>query len=322
MLLAPLSCGNSLFELEMSYPYHSASPPFWGVGDQQTHDYLQQQVMEHHQSSISPEGFQQQLSPVESAISTEHYGTPHHPQQPLPPTPVYQTPQTIELQLHEPLPQGQLHFDNINETHFQQENTENRRRVSSGRAASRTGDETRSSTSPSSRGAGPSRVPHGKTHAQSHPYSRPSTTSPTARATSSRNSGARASSSSARAQPQESETLGERSTRLHRSVPPTPTVESSLVSSCPTSALHSWRVPLPMHSSESVDQQVAGSRASAALNVRVPRYAALSSPLLVLGESSYYLFSPIFPRVCHLVLKHKPPLSKTWQPVRLHQTLR
>ncbi|KAI0088995.1 hypothetical protein BDY19DRAFT_947182 [Irpex rosettiformis] len=250
MSLAPLLGGSPV---TMSYQYppyavnysnHSTPPSnsFWDVEQQH------QDVME-ASTSISPQVFQQQLSPMDSPISLDHQ---QHQQPQQHASPSYEPPSTIQIQ--ERVQPSQFRFENIDESHFlqQQEDSTETCPQSTGKAVSRVSEEMRKSTSPSSAGAGPSRVPHGKMRAQSHPYRRRSAASPTVDA-SSRSAGMRAASSSTRAEKRDSEALGERSSQLRRDVPPT--VGSSMALSCPASATHMWRIS-PHSNAESGDKSV------------------------------------------------------------------
>lgn len=284
MLLAPLHGGSQVI---MSYQYppypadysnHSTPPSFW---EQQAQNIMDASP---GSTSISPEVFQQQLSPVDSPISLDH----HHHQQPLQQaSPSYEPLPTIQIQ--ERVQPSQFRFENIDESHFlpQQEDGTEVRQEPSGKAVSRASEEVCQSTSPSSIGAGPSRVPHGKAHIQSHPYRRTSAGKPTVDA-SLRSAGTRTASSSARGQRRDSEELGERSSRVRGDVPPM--VGSRAVLSCPAGATHVWR--LSSHTSaESAEKSVVHQGFSGdASHVTNTRCAASLLPLFLSGESSCRLF--------------------------------
>lgn len=175
----------------MSYPYQQPQPPPYAVDysnpaspwalDQ--HPQLPPPQLgtpsTHSNMTISPEAFQQQLSPMDSPASAPLL---HEPPPPPPlHAPPFEPPRTI--QVPERVPPRPFRFDRSYESDFLQTaqepaaaDTRSAHRHAAGQApgGGAAGDELSLSTRPSSGGAGPSRVPHARAaHAHAHPYRRP-----------------------------------------------------------------------------------------------------------------------------------------------------
>ena len=280
---SPVTMSYQYPPFHANYSNHSTPPSFWDSGEQQQQQQLQDII--EASTSISPQVFQQQLSPMDSPISLDQQQQQQHASPPYEPPPI--------IQVRERVQPSQFRFENIDESHFlqQREESPETRLHSAGKAVSSAGEEMRKSMSPSSAGAGPSRVPRGKVHAQSHPYRRTSAANPTVDG-SSRSAGTKAASSSARAQTRDSEALGERSSRLRRDVPPM--VGSSMALSCPASATHMWRISSLLNAEggdQSALQRVVSDNVHAARDTPITRCAALFPPFSFSGESSWIVFT-------------------------------
>lgn len=295
----------------MSYPYpqyYSNPTSPWDIEPPQQQQQQQQvhvaESPSHSMSSMSTPVFPQQLSPVVDSPAS------FDPPLILPPLPPpqqqqqqqmlkFQTPHTIHLD--DPgRPSSQIRFDNIDESHFlpQQERTDDhahRRRAAKAPARASVGaDEMRSSTSPRSGGAGPSRVPHGRGRSQAHPYRRPSTaTSPAGSAAGASGTlsrveqaagmmrSASAAPDSAGPQDRASESLAERSSARPGRDVPVASLALSTRSSVACPAFHVWRVNNTVN-----DEQRVPAAGSGGPGASTSRYADQSHLSAVSGESS------------------------------------
>ena len=173
--------------LEMAYPYQQspydysnpASP--WSVDRPLQNPPTPVQMgtpSTHSNHTISPPAYPQQLSPGPESPSPVSFLFNEPQQQP------YVAPATIRLEERIPPKPNQYRFESLDPSHFEHRDTARSPskppRASTGSRVD--GDEVTSSTSPSSGGAGPSRVPHGRTHASAaHPYRRPPLGTPQSR---------------------------------------------------------------------------------------------------------------------------------------------
>ena len=359
MLFAPVRSDCALdFKLQMEFPYHQPSPCVefsspsssrWDVEQQH-----QQASTPSNQSNftLSPMGYQQQLSPIDSPVPFVQ----NDPQQQLQQQPQQQqqpqlqqqqqsfsAPHTIHLEERVPPRPNQLRIEFLDPSYFEQQQresteTRSRRRASSSKpSASRGGgEEVTPGTSPSSSGAGPSRVPHGRAHANAHPYRRPRTSETTTTAATSpfgttrgvmsagtsgqaaagRRSASAAPSSDAaaiatRTERVDCETLAERTTTLHRpsrgGVPAVPShVLNKLAVPCP--AFNVWRASTYNDSGEQ-QQQKQQQQVQGALELKASgegdlgdasmRYADPSLLSAVSGESSRFQYSVSLPLRSH-----------------------
>jgi HSP20 family molecular chaperone IbpA len=328
MLVVPVR-GGAVVEYQMSYPYQQspytdysnpASP--WNIEPQQqqrqsaTPAQMGTPSM-HSNLTITPPVYQQQLSPIDSPSMPPPQEPQQQQQQAVQePAQSYTPPQMIQLEERAAPTQNRFRFESINESNFlPQRGSAGARTRASTKAPARAGtDEMRSSTSPSSGGAGPSRVPRGRIHTQVHPY-RPGGTQmgPGLRSMRGTSTG---NSVSASVDPpvtldQESGassylSLAERtsSARPSRGVPAAPIPALRAAAPCP--AMHVWRLE-PTHSNSGVEseQRQAGSVGEGA-GAATSRYADCSPLSTFLGESSCFQYS-LFPLCCSTVTTDMAP---------------
>ena len=323
MLVGPVRGARAWPEYEMSYPFRQspysndysnpASP--WSIEPQ--HQQGQQQQPQtpvpmgtpsvHSNLTISPPAYQ--LSPIDSP----HLPPPHEPllflepQAPAQETAnavaqVFPAPRTIQIEERASRPsQPAMRFESIDESFFrsQRESAGTRTRVSS-KAPARAGkDEMRtSSTSPSSSGAGPSRVPHSRARDQAHPYISPGGMSP---GMGSRRGAAAADcvshSASGMSATGRTHIVAESGTaRPSRDTESLRDMRSAIVAAppCPAGKEHVWRVQPPTHTSSTSNHPSSPSVEATEgepVGVTTTRYAVLTPPpslCVCSGESSSF----------------------------------
>ena len=266
-------------ELPMSFPYnYDPSNPTTPTGynweldqdttaqvhHQQQQQEQQQQQQQQNQSTISPPIVQiQHLHP------TQEIGSEVQLQQPpfQPPT----------IQIQERVKPSRYRFDNMNESHFQQQEqphkteTRSSSRPPSSLRVSVDGTRSNASISAPTSTAGPSRVLHGRSaRDQSHPYKRPS-------------SGGASSTAGVRYTSE----LRERQSQVRperASSSALPTIGTAMTASCP--AVHIWRVTT---TNNQIQRNVSGSSVGGEVSAvrETTRYALPSYPEFLWGESSY-----------------------------------
>ncbi|KAL4251986.1 small heat shock protein (HSP20) family protein [Abortiporus biennis] len=283
--------------IPMSFPYHYTdySNPTTPGG------YPWDVEQDSNQVSVQPQEQPTTISPAQ----LQHHSPQSEPQPQHHQVQVVQQPQDVQtvsyhppptIEIQERVPPSQYRFDNIDESHFLQQEQSGRSetRVSSKRPPLRVSvDEMRPSTSSSVPTVGPSRVSHGRsTREQAHPYRRPISAGVGS------SSGQQAVRSTRRERATSSDTR-ERTSQLHTgpvgvrsSAPALPVVGTSMAATCP--AMYTWRVNLPQrlpqeHQQHQGQRKVSGGSVATtspgALTPQVtPNPGSINTPLAPIAQ--------------------------------------